>query len=102
MIESDEDELMQGKILHKLGRSRKYGARHTAIENLYHYFPRHVRNQAKKTVEKLIHKRFLIKKITGYGVHVSVNYVHDNRREIERLVDKYLLRNKKAQFTLFT
>jgi len=58
MIESDEEELIQGKILHKLGRFKKYGARHTAIENLYHYFPRHAQDQAKKTVEKLVCKRF--------------------------------------------
>ena len=83
-------ELIQGKILHKLARFGKYRASHTAIENLYHYVPRHMRDRAKSNVDALIRRGLLIKKITNYGVHVSINYVPENVGEIERLVAKFL------------
>ena len=84
------DELIQGKILHKLERFGKYRASHTAIENLYNYFPRHMRDRAKENVESLIRKGFLLKKVTCYGVHVSINRFSDNAEGINRLVETYL------------
>ena len=84
------DELIQGKILHKLARFGKYKASHTAIENLYNYFPRHMRDRAKENVESLIRKGFLLKKVTCYGVHVSINGFGDNSEGINKLVEAYL------------
>ena len=92
------DELIRGKMLHKLARIGKRKASHTAIENLYGYLPRHMRDRAKVNVDELIHRGILIKKVTGYGVHVSINYVREKINEIERLISKFLRSGVKFMF----
>ena len=84
------DDLIQGRILHKLCRAGKYKASHTAIENLYRYLPRHMQDRAKENVEKLLQKGLLIKKITNYGVHVSLDYTGEKIVIIEQLAQKYI------------
>ena len=83
------DELIQGKILHKLFRFGKVKASHTAIENTYKYFPKHMRNRAKENIDLLIKRGLLIKKITNYGVHISINLNRGTSQEISRLIRKF-------------
>lgn len=89
-----DGELIQGKILHKLIRFGKIGESHTAVENLYKYLPRHMRDQAKEAVEILFRKGILLKKITNYGLQVSLVLKIETRSEIDRLVEKYLLQKE--------
>ncbi len=49
------------------------GGRHTAIENLYRGFPGHLRGSAEKAAERLLKHGWLVRKITGYGLQVSIN-----------------------------
>jgi len=60
-------------ILRKLFRRRVIGGKHTAIENLTKGLPKHKIGDAKKAVDNLIKKNFILSKHTSYGLHVSLN-----------------------------
>ena len=49
------------------------GGRHTAVENLYHGFPGHLRGEAEKAAGRLLKQGWLIRKPTGYGLQVSID-----------------------------
>lgn len=67
------DDLIQGKILHKLLRAGKIEAGHTAIENLYRGFPRDSAGQIKGCIKGLIKEEILLPKNTNYGLQISIN-----------------------------
>ncbi len=72
-------------ILRKLFRHRHIGGKHTALENLTKGLPKHAVGEAKKAVEELIKSSFILKKLTSYGLHVSLN--PEKIEEIARLIE---------------
>lgn len=61
------------------------GEKHTAIDDLPKSFPKDQRGDVKKTVKKLIKEGLVVRKVTGYGQHCSLN--HDRVDEIIELID---------------
>lgn len=64
---------IKGKILHKLLRCGKIEASHTAVENLYHGFPRDKVGFVKECIKDLMKEGIIFCKQTSYGLQVSVN-----------------------------
>lgn len=79
------DNQIKAFILFKLAKTKRWGGKHTAIDNLGKGLPSHIRvgNQ----VKDLIKDGFLILKITGYGKHVSLN--PKLMKDIFEFIDKY-------------
>ncbi len=67
------DERVERKLLSRLVQRRCWGGRHTAIEHLQHGVPSHEKGRAKRVALDLIHRGWLVRKPTFYGVHVSLN-----------------------------
>ena len=61
------------RILWRLYRHRYIGGKHTAIENLKKGFPKDRLRLVEEAVEELIKEGLIVKKPTGYGLHVSIN-----------------------------
>lgn len=73
-----DNELIRAKLLFSLARKRKWGASHTDYENMFRQFKTESLGKlgmkyAKNVAEELVKERFLIKKTTSYGLHVSLN-----------------------------
>ena len=76
-----DNEEIQARLLFALARKRKWGESHTAYENLFRQFAsaslgNDGMKQAKKMAEELIRQGLIMKKPTGYGLHVSLNSRH--------------------------
>ena len=84
----DSLELAKARLLFKLARRRKWGGSHTAFDNLKKGFKRHEQNLAKKAAEELVKENFLLRKPTGYGLHVSLN--HEKAQEIKQKIFELL------------
>ncbi|MBI4015661.1 MAG: hypothetical protein HY362_03000 [Candidatus Aenigmarchaeota archaeon] len=67
------DEQIEADILHKLYRKRKWGASHTDFTHLYKGVPPEYVREYKQMAEKLIREGVILRKITSYGLHVSLN-----------------------------
>ena len=67
------DDLIKGKVLHKLTRMGKFEHSHTSIDNLPKGFPKHIRGRVKYCVADLIREGLLKEKPTSYGKEISVN-----------------------------
>lgn len=70
---------IKGKILHKLTRSGKFEASHTAIENLQKGFPKDLVGRVKDAVKELIKEGIIYTKKTNYGGHASMNLEKKDR-----------------------
>ncbi|MFH1751816.1 MAG: hypothetical protein ABH821_02660 [archaeon] len=75
---------LRKKILVKMVVHRWWGGKHIAFDNISKGFPNEVRKDVKKELEKLCRGGFIIKKPTGYGLHVSLNV--RMKREIDEIV----------------
>jgi hypothetical protein len=64
---------IEREILSKMLSDRIIGERHTSEDNIPKGFPKHKRGDLKRALRKLIRKGYVIPKITGYGVEVSLN-----------------------------
>jgi len=64
---------LRKRILQKMVRHNWWGGKHTAFDNLPKGFPNELWKDVKKEIHSLIKEGFIIKKPTGYGLHVSLN-----------------------------
>ncbi len=60
-------------LLKKLYKKRIIGGKHTSIDNLPKGFPRNLHKEVLIVANELVKEGFLLKKPTGYGLHVSLN-----------------------------
>jgi hypothetical protein len=72
------------RILRKMVRHNFWGGKHTAFDNVPKGFPKELWKEVKKELEQLIREGFVVKKPTGYGLHVSLNV--KMKSEIERII----------------
>jgi len=72
------------RILRKMVRHRWWGGKHTAFDNIPKGFPKELWKDVKKELEQLAREGLIVKKPTGYGLHVSLNV--RMKAEIERMV----------------
>ena len=81
-------EAIRRTILRKLIYLGKWGASHTAFDNLPKGFPGEVRGKVKRAARNLIKEGLLISKPTSYGLQVSLN--PKQKKKIEEIVfDRY-------------
>lgn len=80
---------IKGKILHKLIRTGKIEASHTAIENLYRSFPRDKAGDVKECIKELIREGILFQKFTNYGIQISINI--EKSELIKEYINGYFL-----------
>jgi len=78
------DTTVRRTLLRKLLRMGKIGASHTAYDDLHKGFPKHMSGEVKEEADLLIKEGILLKKPTGYGLHVSLN--PDRLKEIKQIV----------------
>ena len=77
-------------ILDKFARHGWWKAKHTSFDNITKGAPQHVRSKISKAAEELIKKNFLIKKPTGYGIEVSLNFA--KKKEIFEIIKRWKLK----------
>ena len=88
-----DNELIRAKLLFSLARKRKWGASHTAYENMFRQFRSESLGKAgikyaKDIAEELIRGGFILKKPTHYGLQVSLNPIKAG--EIKNIIKKQL------------
>ena len=88
-----EDEDLIPWILDKFVRHGWWKAKHTSFDNIPKGAPAHIRNKIKDAAEQLIKQGFMIKKPTGYGLEVSLNF--EKKDEIFEIIEKCKLRGPK-------
>ena len=84
---NDEDKI-KATILYHLRRKKVIGGGHTPFNTITKGFPSHLGKNIKKIAEELIKKGYILKKITNYGLHISLN--KDKLKEIEEFIKKIL------------
>ena len=84
----DSLELVKAKVLFKLARRRNWGGSHTAFDNLKRGFKPKDHERVKQAAEELIKEGLIWKKVTGYGLHVSLN--HEKAGEIKAKIKTLL------------
>ncbi len=84
---NDEDKI-KATILYHLRRKKVIGGVHTPFNTITKGFPSHLGKNIKKIAEELIKKGYILKKITNYGLHISLN--KDKLKEIEEFIKKIL------------
>ncbi len=72
------------RILRKMARHNYWGGKHTAFDNISKGFPKEIWKEVRKELEKLVKQGIVIKKPTGYGLHVSLNV--RMKSEIEKTI----------------
>ena len=77
-------------ILDKFARHGWWKAKHTSFDNIPKGAPSHMAKKIKEAAEQLIKDGFLIKKPTGYGLEVSLNF--DRKDEIFEIIEKWKLK----------
>ena len=77
-------------ILDKFVRHGWWKAKHTSFDNIPKGTPHHMRDKIKEAAEQLIKDGFLIKKPTGYGLEVSLNF--DRKGQIFEIIEKWKLK----------
>jgi len=60
-------------ILRKMVRHNWWGGKHTAFDNIPKGSPKEIWKDIKKELEQLAREGIIIKKPTGYGLHISLN-----------------------------
>lgn len=84
----DYAETIKAKLLFKLARRRNWGGSHTAFDNLKRGFHPKDHNAVKAAAEQLIKDGFLLRKPTGYGLHISLN--QQKSKEIKQIIYELL------------
>lgn len=74
-------------ILDKFARHGWWKAKHTSFDNIAKGTPHHMRKDISKQAEELIKRGLLVKKPTGYGIEVSLNF--DRKDEIFQIIEKW-------------
>ena len=70
-------------ILKKMMRHNWWGGKHTAFDNIPKGSPKHIWKEIRNELELLIKENYVLKKPTGYGLHVSLNV--KMKAEIEKI-----------------
>ncbi|MDD5162845.1 MAG: hypothetical protein PHD95_01410 [Candidatus ainarchaeum sp.] len=70
--------------MHKMVRHNLWGSKHTAFDNIPKGLPKELWKDVKNELEQLIREGFVVKKPTGYGLHVSLNV--GMKAEIEKII----------------
>ena len=70
-------------ILKKMVRHNWRGGKHTAFDNMPKGAPKHIWKEIRNELELLIKENYVLKKPTGYGLHVSLNV--KMKAEIEKI-----------------
>ncbi len=70
--------------MRKMVRHRWWGGKHTAFDNIPKGFPKELWKEVKKELEQLAREGIIVKKPTGYGLHVSLNV--KMKSEIEKII----------------
>ena len=83
-----DDEKIRATLLYHLRRKKVIGGVHTPFDTLRRGFPSHLGKDIKKTAEDLIREEFILKKITNYGLHVTLN--KEKIKEIDEFIFKVL------------
>ena len=73
-------------ILRKLFRRRIIGEKHTAFEHVISGIPKHLAGDAKDAAEELVKERLILRKLTNYGLHISLN--PERLDEIIRMIEE--------------
>lgn len=81
------EKMIEADILHKLHRKRKWGASHTAFENIYKSCDKNYIKMYKEAGGRLIRNGFIIPKPTHYGLQISLN--HKRRNEIIEIIHRF-------------
>ena len=88
-MEKDEAELKNvAALFYRLYNNGKWDNKgHTPIDNAVKGFPKHLRGDIKKLIEKLVKRGFLLKAKHNYGEGISLRM--DKLKEIEDIIEKY-------------
>lgn len=84
---NDEDEI-KATILYHLRRKRVIGGVHVPFDTLRRGFPGHLGKDVKNIAGELIKRGYILKKITNYGLHISLN--KNKLKEIEEFIKRVL------------
>ncbi|MFH1255844.1 MAG: hypothetical protein V1494_00995 [Candidatus Diapherotrites archaeon] len=87
-MDLSSDAFLRAKILFRLARKRKWGHSHTAFDNLKMGFKPREHGKVKELAETLIKEGLILRKPTGYGLHVSLN--HERAQEIKQIIKNML------------
>ena len=90
-MEFNDEEKIKATILYHLRRKKVIGGVHTPFDTITKGFPSHLGKDIKKNANELIKKRYILKKITNYGLHIMLN--KDKLKEIEEYIKKVLNRD---------
>ncbi|MEX2016944.1 MAG: hypothetical protein WD876_00530 [Candidatus Pacearchaeota archaeon] len=82
-----EDDI-KATILYHLRRKKVIGGVHTPFDTVTKGFPSHMGKDIKKMTEELIRKGYILKKITNYGLHITLN--KERLIEIEKFIKEVL------------
>jgi len=85
------DSEVAATILDKLARKNKWGAAHTSSDKIVRRISRKIRGKGKrvrKVLKGLIKDGYVLKKITGYGLEISLN--PHKSREITEIIERLL------------
>lgn len=88
-----DNDLIRAKLLFALARHHKWGASHTAYENIFRQFKSEALGKAglkyaKNIADELIREGFILRKPTHYGLQVSLNPT--KLHEIKKLIKEEL------------
>lgn len=87
-MEFDDEDKIKATILYHLRRKKVIGGFHTPFDTVTKGFPSHLGKDIKKAAEELIRKGYILKKITNYGLHITLN--KERITEIEDFIKKVL------------
>ena len=87
-MEFNDEDKIKATILYHLRRKKVIGGVHTPFDTVTRGFPSHLGKDVKKITEEQIRKGYILKKITNYGLHITLN--KNKLREIEEFIKKIL------------
>lgn len=76
-------------ILDKFARHGWWKAKHTSFDSISKGAPQHMRAKINDAAKYLIKENFLIRKPTGYGLEVSLNF--QKKKEIFQIIGRWKL-----------
>ena len=85
-MDFDDDDKIKATILYHLRRKKVIDGVYTPFDTITKGFPSHLGKDVKKIAEELIRKGYILKKITSYGLHISLN--KDKLKEIKEFIKK--------------
>lgn len=87
-MDFSDDEKIKTTILYHLRRKKVIGGVHTPFDTVTKGFPSHLGKDVKKIAEGLIKQGYILKKITNYGLHITLN--KNKLMEIREIIKRVL------------